>query len=388
MRWIESRSNGYVPIPERKRLTATMRRLLVVAPLILGVPGTAIAQQQHRVTSIPQASSREFHRENALDPESDPVDDDGYLVDTWRIDLLPLQTITVRVESDSFDTRLKARTEGGLVSENDDHGGSTNSLLEIVADDDGGDDRRVTVWLMVSSFAPGESGPYVIRGVPGPTGRPMLNAGDRTFPERTVKGIPYDSILLEVEESGRLRVDTDPSSLATSVRDAAGRVVAQSFGSEAGQFDISVGSTVLYVFGHERGPARYGIRATAFPRAAAENVLEIDDSLTTEYLQLPTAEYYWQTDLTEMPSTGTLVVTLESAVFDPYLVVKGTGPDGPWTRRDDDGGGGLNSRLEIPSNLRIEGGALRVIVTSAFPGETGGWRLRVTTSKPEADDAI
>jgi hypothetical protein len=65
-------------------------------------------------------------------------------------------------------------------------------------------------------------------------------------------------------------------------------------------------------------------------------------------------------------------VDLASSEFDCYIMLVGPGIEGPI--EDDDSGGDLDSRLSFSLP---EDGSYRVIVTSAGPGETGAFEMRV-----------
>jgi tetratricopeptide (TPR) repeat protein len=72
----------------------------------------------------------------------------------------------------------------------------------------------------------------------------------------------------------------------------------------------------------------------------------------------------------EWPEGTRVSIVLESAHFDPYLIV--VGPDG--RRHENDDFDKKNARVDF---LAGSGGTYRIIVTSYAAGETGAYRLRI-----------
>ncbi|MCI0635206.1 MAG: PPC domain-containing protein, partial [Actinobacteria bacterium] len=76
----------------------------------------------------------------------------------------------------------------------------------------------------------------------------------------------------------------------------------------------------------------------------------------------------------EARAGSSLQITLESSEFDTYLIVRP--PSGRQIDNDDVAQGNTNSRVEIAS---ADAGTYRIQVTSYQPGETGRYRLTVST---------
>lgn len=90
--------------------------------------------------------------------------------------------------------------------------------------------------------------------------------------------------------------------------------------------------------------------------------------------QLGSGEYFDR--ITFVGAAGDeVVIELSSSEFDPYLIVI-DGKEQVLAQEDDSPGMGLGARLSVtlPS-----AGQYTVIVTSVYPGETGGYRLSIST---------
>lgn len=178
--FIDLRSAGFVPdlmvrTPSGKLLAATGDERRSSFALELGEDGI----YQTTVTSRAPDGAGDYVIAIALEGElppaprldltgtltdGDAVLQSGELVDTYEIEGWPGQRITITVESDAFDAYVILKDPSGRQVENDDADGSedtSDSRLEDELDDIG------IFQVLVTSYAPGESGPYRIRIEPG-----------------------------------------------------------------------------------------------------------------------------------------------------------------------------------------------------------------------------
>ncbi len=93
--------------------------------------------------------------------DGDPVREYGGAYDAFTVDLQAGQQVTVRMESDAFDTYLVLRGPGGMEEANDDFEGTTVSQIETVVAKAG----TYSVWA--SSFSESGRGDYTLTITPG-----------------------------------------------------------------------------------------------------------------------------------------------------------------------------------------------------------------------------
>ena len=112
------------------------------------------------------------------------------------------------------------------------------------------------------------------------------------------------------------------------------------------------------------------------PRALPVRVGDrLNGNLSDNDATLPSGERYDIYELTVSEPQGPVVVEMESERVDCFLRVDG--PNGQhW--ENDDFGGTLNSRVEIPLG---EAGTYRIVTTSYAAGETGPYELKVLTAR-------
>jgi hypothetical protein len=105
-------------------------------------------------------------------------------------------------------------------------------------------------------------------------------------------------------------------------------------------------------------------------------------ALSTSDPRLPNGTYY-DDYVFAGRRNETVIVTLESGTFDTYLYL-GTMRRGTFTelQRDDDGGNGTNSRLEV----RLPEDGTYVIRASALSSRTGGYTLTLNGGRAVGDD--
>ncbi len=315
----------------------------------------------------------------------------GEFVDRFEVEVEVGQVLAADVTSDAFDTYVVIRSPGGIQSENDDYEGDTSrSRVEVPVDEPG----TWVVWA--TSFEPGESGEYQVEvraiqggaqtamdpGVRVESGR--LEPGDEVL-ERgeyqdvfTFDGVAGQTALLDLRSGD---FDTYAILVSPSGRtfenddfegDARRSVISEAL-AETGEYQVGVtsyaagetGSYALRIRLTEREPA-----AAPAPRTESGRLAAGDDTLRTgEYADSYTFE----------GSPGeTLVATLTSSEFDPYLMVRGPDAD----RRENDDVEGRPGESEVRMTL-AESGSYRVIVTSYAPGETGAYALRIDRGTPD-----
>ncbi len=121
-----------------------MKRLLLA--LLLCAPPIASAQTQHLSGTL---------------SDGDPVREYGGPYDAFAVDLQAGQQVTIRMESDAFDTYLVLRGPGGSEESNDDFEGTQVSQITSVVAKAG----TYTVWA--SAFAENGRGDYTLMIKPG-----------------------------------------------------------------------------------------------------------------------------------------------------------------------------------------------------------------------------
>jgi serine protease Do len=110
---------------------------------------------------------------------------------------------------------------------------------------------------------------------------------------------------------------------------------------------------------------------SALPEGELEVGMEVDGVLGESNEVLPNGS--WGQVWTFTGRAGErLAIGLSSDDFDPMVYLDGPGLDGALV--DDDGGGGLNSRLEV---TLPESGVYRVVASALSAGEGGAYRLSV-----------
>lgn len=91
--------------------------------------------------------------------------------------------------------------------------------------------------------------------------------------------------------------------------------------------------------------------------------------------QLASGEYYDRVTF-DAAAGDTVVIELTSTEFDPYLIVLDPS-DRPLFQEDDSAGAGLNVNATV---TLPEAGRYTVVVTSAFPNESGAYRLTIAAA--------
>lgn len=372
-------------------LWSRSRRRLASATMLIGLGGVGACGGDTDDTR-PAAGTVLVEQTGTLGP-GDARLQSGEFVDRYDVEVQVGQLLSANVTSDDFDTYLVIRSPGGIQTENDDHEGDTHhSHLEVPVDEPG----TWVVWA--TSFEPGESGDYRIEvrvdegdggavlaldpGVRIETGRlergdEELEAGefiDRyTFEGRAgqhalldLRSADIDTYMILVAPSGRAFENDDFEG------DSRRSVVSETL-EEDGEYRVGVTS---YAAG-ETGVYSLRIGLSDDETTVARAPRTESGSLADGDAELRSGEYADIYTLDGSPGE-TLVATLSSSEFDPYLIVRGPDED----RKENDDVAGRPGESEVEMTL-AESGEYRVIVTSYAPGETGAYVLRIDQGAPD-----
>jgi hypothetical protein len=152
--------------------------------------------------------------------------------------------------------------------------------------------------------------------------------------------------------------------------------VSSSFSLQGGQTGSSVVPNYTW-FGREKN----GPGTTCPPSSAISYNQTVGGTLATTDCLLSGGNYY--DGYTFSGSAGQqIAVSMSSSAFDTYLYL--LGPSGNPVAEDDDGGGGLNSRIPAGSSfLTLPSNGTYTIRASSFsPGSTGAYSLTLTLNTP------
>ncbi len=190
------------------------RLLLILAAGLL--PATALADEPENY--LP-ADTVEIDApiEGSLEASDDTLPS-GEFVDWYSFDTTAGVSLSIRLESDAFDTYIMVRGSG-LARDNDDAGdgsGTLNSFLQIIAPADG------TMRVGVTSYSPGESGAYVLTITSSAAGDTIASAGPGagtgalTPDDATdARGAYLDRILIELDAGDSLSAEVHSSDFDT-----------------------------------------------------------------------------------------------------------------------------------------------------------------------------
>ncbi len=297
----------------------------------------------------------------------DAVAADGSFQDTYMVRVEAGTTVEVVVRSDDVDTYIEAIMPNGERVTNDDYDGyhagflrmiTTTGSLEfsvspLFAGEEG--EYRVTVTELgaAQELAPGDTieGSLGMGSGGGSVDRYQLTgkAGQRVVID--LMSDDFDAYLRVVDGDGREFSDDDGGSDYNSR-------LGYTFGSD-GQIQIIASS----IGGSEGGAYTLSVAMSAEEMVAQyEGDLRLDDTRGYDGTIYDVYEYDG-----EMGRRASFLV--ESEDFDSVVYV--SNPDGSNLGRDDDGGGGTNSRLDVTFP---ETGTYTIYVVSFFEG-TGSYRL-------------
>lgn len=349
----------------------------------------------------------------------------GEFYDSYTLDVRAGEQIDVRATSTEFDPYLIVRgPTDDLRWENDDEGdGSVQSRVNETAPVTG----RYRV--IVTSYQPGESGHYQVRGARSaqagsqgrssggtqpatPAVRPVSNSGNNALrgaqqgtlaagDEQLSSGEYYDAYQIQGRAGEQLRVnlsspafdtylmlrgpdgstfDNDDSDGTNSALDvtlpANGtyRLIVTSYRSgETGSYNLSTNGAQITLANSGSGGGRGN--QSAIGGSTAAGALRPGGSVSGELRQgdstLSSGEYFDTYTLEADPGTQ-LVIEMTSSAVDTYLAAFGAGDYQVSNDDDASGRNGTNSRLEVTVP---ESGTLTVAATSYAGGETGAYRL-------------
>ncbi len=350
--------------------------------------------------------------------------DNGAYYDAYVIRGRPGQRVTVRMRSADFDTYLRwGRAQGGWVEEasNDDSGGGTDSRLMLTL----GDERQYE--LRASAFDEDQAGAYELSVAEHVTVAPTpIRVGQSLQGELTeddveseegvedhyvftaragdvvtilAESIALDTyVILAREQGGELQelgsdddggVDTNSQLVAELAEDGEYLVIVRSFmGDETGPYAVrleagaaapvveedeafdedidfgGMGEMEISYQGSFVGPVRAGQDVAGTLGEGADDADE-------------TVQFYH--DYTYRAAAGErLTIHVTSDDVDVYVGIgTGGGDDFVPLGEDDDGGEGLNARLE---HTVEQAGEYTIRVTSAYPAR-GPYVLRVDSTR-------
>jgi hypothetical protein len=340
----------------------------------------------------------------------------GELYDVYELQVAAAQEdAAVELESSAFDTFLRVEGPGGQRWENDDHGGTLSSRVEVPLSQPG------TYRIVATSYRAGDTGPYELKvlsrrddvgspsAAPGPAVAEQRFEGQLRRGDTTLEsGEYYDEHRFTWPVGARIRLEVRSADFDTYVivhppngpqRDNDDMNPGQSLDAgmelqvdQPGEWRVLVtsyrpnmtGDYTLVVGGGQGGgaaPVAVPVPtpstpsttppATPMPTPVAGGRTQ-RGALAQGDAQLQTGEFSDAYTLTFTPRSA-VQIRLESSDFDPYLIVRS--PSGHQEDNDDLTPGQLNSGIDIPV---AEPGEYRIVVTSYRPGETGNYTLTVS----------
>lgn len=355
-----------------------------------------------------------LHEEGSL-ATTDPRDGRGHY-DRYFVDVRANDRLLVTLASSAFDPILQVTPPGSGALVNDDwQGDITRSQIELIASTAG------SMGIEVRSYAPSGTGAYElnVRRVGGADDAdesvPVLTAGQSV--DGTIEG-DGDAYVVRAEGPIRIAVSARGGAApSTSVVDPGGHGLSPEDGayeaSAAGNYrlhvmgdpglayrvEVSRGTTTrpLFARAHHQvsqllnqlaGTSRSGTddgNDTPPPpvdQTPRPLIVRVGDRLTGNLAEndqrLQSGEYYDVYELTVSQPGEPVIVEMESATVDCFLLVDT--PSGAHFENDDFGGT-LNSRVELPLT---EVGTYRILTTSYREGVTGPYELKVLSPRDAA----
>ena len=306
----------------------------------------------------------------------------GEYVDEYAVQARRGQTIRAVVTSAEFDTYVIVKSGSGEQQDNDDctEGDLTRSCAEFVADRDG------RVRILVTSYAPEETGDYRVEVSVGASSAPTsvvtgdLSPGDDTiangeYADRqtvtleagdafsaTLTSSAFDTYLGVISPSGAVEENDDCTE--GEVTRSCVNLVADA----SGEWTILITSYAPSETGAYRLEYTTGAESDADEDRPMGGVRTERGRLEGGDLTLQSGEF--QDRYSVAGTGGPVVIDLRSTDFDPYLIVET--PDGDQFDNDDHEGALDRSLLVLQTR---EGESYDVVVTSYAPGETGAYTL-------------
>jgi hypothetical protein len=138
--------------------------------------------------------------EGTLDA-NDPVRDNGSPYDPYTFEVREDQLVTVRMESQEFDTYLIVRSPSGVETVSDDFEGTMISQVDLVATEAG----TWTAWA--SAFSSSSLGSYTLSVRPGAVGQGRLAQGRLDHQDQqALKGEYFDTHTFESGRDGEVLI--------------------------------------------------------------------------------------------------------------------------------------------------------------------------------------
>ncbi len=330
--------------------------------------------------AAPMTAQETLVREGTLAP-TDPVFDesDGRVGDAYTFEAQAGQLVTVTLRSGEFDTFLRVESPSGMVRENDDSGGGTDSQLSFLVDQTG------TWTASAAAFGADAEGAYTLTWAATDVGETTTHSG--RLASISPKGQPYDSATVSLG-AGTVTLmlsQPDQAYLVMHAVDPAGvRRVGSSDGNGAlmTAYGAPAGDWTVWVGGDEAQGVdnmAYSLTAVVAEGGSAD---EFEGRLDEGDMRLPFGEFADIIEV-EVADGEEVLFELTSDEFDTFLVVESAGGV-PIVKRNDDGESSFGSNSFGGSSLDFDasetsgrGGTWRVWVTSFGPESTGTYVLRV-----------
>ena len=316
-------------------------------------PGAGCGDGEHDVPSTARAISAGGTVAAAIDEAGD--------VDYWRLAIPSYGTLVAETTGDADTVGALENEQGSTLAMDDDGGAGSNFRIEQDVD-------RGTYYIRVASAGDGV-GDYALRIAHTPL--PISALPAVAWDEGTVGAIaaPYevDRWRLEVEADAAIALGTTGGLDTVGIlEDAAGETLAEDDDGGAGlNFRIDTflraGSYLLKVTGYEEEVGLYTLYASQTPPSDMPAIAE--DGSDGE-IDAPAESDYWRWDAT------TLGVSTIETTGSTDTVGRLHTAAGEQTAFDDDGGEGLNFRIE-----RILAPGSYYTRVNAFEDDTGSYTL-------------
>ena len=307
----------------------------------------------------------------------------GGLMDNWSLSLTSTQKLRIDLKSSDFDEILLVRDPQGFIFAGADWGGPTGHArleIELPAGDwtisvaAPVETARGTYDLTVDVAPPCTPGTDFVLGT---TVSGEITASDCLFDGFT----PADSFAVNITQETPVRIHLKSADFAPFVilRDQNGIDVGYGFdetqdGNAFIRMSLGQGSYALFAAAASFPPrGSYQLTVSEIACAAPQTIsfgetvsgtLDADDCLRTGGAFQESWELVLANDITAR-------IDLESAAFDAFLVLKDS--QGNVIATDDDGGTGLNSRIERV----LAAGTYEIVASSFGPDQTGAYQLTV-----------
>lgn len=318
----------------------------------------------------------------------------GFYLDNWTLDLTARTRIRAQLKSDDFDETLLVRDEhGGVYWIADTFGPTGSAQLEVMLDPG--------EWTFSASAPPHQAfGSYELLVEVAPPCTPgttivldQMEVGEITTDDCLFDGwAPADSFALELttETSIELQMkspDFDPFAL---IRDQSGYDVAAAWvhgpgGTATTHASLPAGTYSVLAISHGYPPqGSYQLTISEVVCEAPETIpygeMRSGQLDATDCLRAGGAyKDIWEFELDQ---ENTVQIDLTSASFDTWLELYDAA--GALIETDDDGGSGLNSRID----RTLSAGSYRVIASSYAPNQTGSYQLYVGNQLPPQSSAL